>query len=126
MGAVGLSLVTQSVLLLAAAGIYALMSVAVTRRRREIGIRIALGADRGRIFRSIFQRAFAQLAVGVVLGLAAAAWLDVAADGDLMGRQGAVILPAVSAFMIVVGLLATLGPARRGLRINPIEALKAE
>lgn len=124
--ALALSIVTLSVLLLSAAGIYALMSVAVTRRRKEIGIRVALGADRGRILRRIFQRAFAQLGIGVVLGLATAALLDLASDGELMGRQGAAILPAVAAFMIAVGVLATVGPARRALRIDPIEALKAE
>jgi ABC-type antimicrobial peptide transport system permease subunit len=125
-GAVAFALVTLSVLLLSAAGIYALMSVAVTRRRRDIGIRVALGADRGRILRSLFKRAFVQVVIGVVLGLAAAALIDAAADGELMGRKGLVILPAVAAFMLGVGLLATFSPARQALRINPIEALKAE
>lgn len=125
-GALGLALVTLSVLLLASAGIYALMSLIVTRRRREIGIRVALGADASRILRGIFSRALGQLAIGVVVGLVAAALLDVAMDGELMGGKGAVILPAVSAFMMAVGLLATLGPARRGLRIQPTEALREE
>ena len=44
----------------------------------------------------------------------------------MLGGRGAVILPLVAAFMTVVGLLAALGPARRGLRINPTEALKTE
>lgn len=125
-GALAFAVVTLSVLLLSAAGIYALMSVIVTRRRREIGIRVALGADPHRILRSIFSRALAQLAIGVVVGIVAAALLDVAMDGELMGGKGAVILPAVSAFMMVVGLLAALGPARRGLRIHPTEALREE
>jgi ABC-type antimicrobial peptide transport system permease subunit len=59
------ALVTLSVILLSAAGIYALMSVTVEQRRREIGIRIALGADRRRILASIFGRALAQLGSGV-------------------------------------------------------------
>ena len=125
-GAFGLGLVTLSVVMLSAAGIYALMSVAVTRQRKEIGIRIALGADRGGILRSIFKRAFVQLAVGVALGLAATALLDKAINGELMGGHAAIILPAVSLFMAAVGLAATYEPARRGLRINPTEALKAE
>jgi predicted permease len=125
-GALGLSAVTLSVLLLSAAGIYALMSFTVTRRRREIGIRAALGADAGRILRSIFSRAIAQLGAGVAVGIAAAALLDVGADGALMGGHGALILPAVSILMLAVGLLAALGPARRGLRIQPTEALREE
>jgi ABC-type antimicrobial peptide transport system permease subunit len=102
------------------------MRVVPSAQRPEIGIRIALGADRGSILRSIFRRAFAQLAVGVMLGLAAAALLDIAIDGELMGGHAAIILPAVSLLMIAVGLAATFEPARRGLRISPTEALKAE
>lgn len=124
--AFGLGLVTLSVVLLSAAGIYALLSVAVTRQRKEIGIRIALGADRISILRALFRRAIAQMTAGVVVGLAAAALIDKAIDGELMGHHGAVILPAVALFMVAVGLAATFGPARRGLRINPTEALKAE
>jgi predicted lysophospholipase L1 biosynthesis ABC-type transport system permease subunit len=120
-----LGLVTLSVLMLCAAGIYALMSVTVTRRRREIGIRLALGADRGQIVRGIFSRAAMQLAIGVLLGALLAAGFD-AIEPDLMEGRGIWLLPAVSLFMILVGLLAACGPARRSLRINPIDTLKAE
>ena len=61
---------------LSAAGIYALMSFTVARRRREVGIRAALGAQPRRLLASIFSRALGQLAVGVVVGLLAAALLD--------------------------------------------------
>lgn len=125
-GALGFSIVTGSVLLLSAAGIYALMSFAVTRRRKEIGIRVALGADPNRILRSVFSRAIGQLAIGIAVGVAAAALLDGAMNGELMGGQGAVVLPVVSVIMMAVGLLAALGPARRGLRIQPTEALREE
>jgi hypothetical protein len=64
----GLGLVTLCVLLLSSAGIYALMSFTVTRRRREIGIRTALGANPRRILSDIFSRAFAQLAIGAIVG----------------------------------------------------------
>ncbi len=126
LGALGIALVTFSVLLLSAAGIYALMSFAVTRRRREIGIRAALGAHPRRLLATIFSRALAQLAIGVGVGLAVATLLDVLTEGELMGGQRAVFLPAVSAFMIAVGLVAALGPASRGLRIQPTEVLKEE
>ena len=62
--------ITLSVLMLSSAGIYALMSFTVSQRRKEIGIRIALGADWKRIVASIFSRAFLQLAAGAALGAA--------------------------------------------------------
>jgi len=62
-------MVALSVVLLSAAGIYALMSFTVSRRRREIGIRIALGARIGRVLAGIFARAMSQIGIGIVLGL---------------------------------------------------------
>jgi len=121
-----LVLVMASVVLLSAAGIYALMSFTVARRRKEIGIRAALGADPARILASIFSRAFAQLAAGAALGMLGAAGLEQLLEGEMFQGHGAVLLPAVAIFMTVVGLLAALGPARRGLRIQPTEALRAE
>ncbi len=122
--AVALALLTLSVVLLSAAGIYALMSFTVAQRRREIGIRAALGADPRRIVGSIFSRALGQLAIGAVLGVTAAVVADSVSGGDLMEGNGTTVLPIVSLFMVAVGLLAALGPARRGLRINPTEALR--
>jgi putative ABC transport system permease protein len=121
-----LGLVTLSVLLLSAAGIYALMSFTVTRRRREIGIRAALGADPRRLLRGIFSRSVRQLALGLGVGVAFAVLLEVLTRGGLMDGKGTVLLPAVAALMLGVGLLAAVGPARRGLRIQPMDALRAE
>lgn len=122
--ALALLLTTLSVLLLTAAGVYALMSVAVSQRHREIGVRAALGADPRRILSSIFSRATRQLALGGLAGLAAAVLLDKLMWGQLMAGHAAIILPGVSTLMLAVGLLAALGPARRGLRIQPTEALR--
>jgi predicted permease len=116
--------VTFAVVALSAAGIYALMSITVAQRRREIGIRSALGADARQILRGIFARAFLQLITGAAVGMALAVVLDKTSEGDLMEGRGAVLLPLVAAFMTVVGVLAALGPARRGLRIQPTEALR--
>ena len=118
--------VTGSVLLLSAAGIYSMMSFTVASRRREIGIRAALGADARRVLAGIFGRAITQLSGGVLVGLAIAAGLESLSGGTMMAGHGPVLLPAVIAMMFTVGLLATLGPARRGLAVQPTEALRAE
>jgi len=126
MAALGLALLTGSVLLLSAAGIYALMSFTVTQRRREIGLRAALGAHPRRILGAIFARAARQLAIGAAVGLAMAIALNHLSQGETTGGHARVVLPAVTAIILLVGLLATWGPARRGLRIQPMEALKAD
>jgi putative ABC transport system permease protein len=126
MGALVIALVTLSVLLLSAAGIYALMSFTVTRRRREIGIRAALGAHPRRILASIFSRALGQLALGLLVGTAAAFLLEWRTAGVLMGGNAGVVLPVVAALTATVGLLAATGPARRGLSIQPTEALRED
>jgi hypothetical protein len=86
----------------------------------------ALGADPGQIFRSLFTRALVQMAIGAAVGVAVAAFLELATDGGLMNGHGALVLPVVALLMMLVGLVAVLGPARRGLRIQPTEALRAE
>ena len=122
MTALGIGVVTASVLLLSAAGIYALMSFTVERRRREIGIRIALGADRARVVRGVFGRALRQLAIGVGVG-AAIAPMVLRFDGPITVVKVATLV-VVSGAMLLVGVLASIGPTRRSLRIQPTEALK--
>ena len=118
------ALVTTSVLLLSAAGIYALMSFTVAQRRREIGIRMALGAPPQRVVRSVFGRAAWQVSAGVAVGSLLSAGFFVAIG---LGVAAAIpLLLTVAALMAVVALLATLGPTRRGLRIQAVEALRAE
>jgi putative ABC transport system permease protein len=119
-------LITGSVLFLSAAGIHALMSFTVNQRRREIGIRSALGASARSILTSVLSRAMRQLALGVGLGLTIAVALDVVTGGELMGGAGLLLVPGTAAFMLVVGLVAATGPARRGLAVQPTEALRAE
>lgn len=119
-----IGLVLLSVFLLSAAGVYALTSFTVTQRRREIGIRTALGAHPRQVLGSLFARVARQIAAGLVVGVAAAALVDRFSGGDVMGGRAAVLLPAFAAAMVVVALLAALGPARRGLRIQPMEALR--
>jgi putative ABC transport system permease protein len=126
MEAGALAAVTLSVLLLSAAGIYSLMSITVSQRRKEIGIRMALGADRTRIVTNIFSRALSQLAAGAALGAVLGAALEKASGGSLMQGNAAAALSAVILLLVAVGFLAALGPARRSLRIEPTEALREQ
>ena len=119
-------LVVLAVLLLSAAGIYALMSFTVSQRRKEIGIRAAMGADSRQLLGSIFRKAILQLAAGVMVGLAMGLLIDVASEGEMLGSSGRALLPIAAIAVVIVGMLATVGPARRGLRIQPTEALRAE
>jgi putative ABC transport system permease protein len=103
-----------------------MMSFTVSQRRKEIGIRAALGADAGQLLRSIFTKSTLQLLAGVTVGIVLALLIDRASDGELLGPLGRGLLPITALVMVLVGLFATLGPARRGLRIQPTEALRAE
>lgn len=120
-----LAVVTVSVLVLSAAGLYALMSFTVTRRRREIGIRTALGAQPRRLLASVFARAFWQIATGVVAGTLIALVLHRRLNIEVEGGchiPG--ILPVAALFMLVIGLLSAAGPARRAVHVDPTEALR--
>jgi putative ABC transport system permease protein len=120
------SVVYGSILLVAlvfsAASLYALMAVAVERRTREIGIRIALGADPRRVLRTVFARACRQLGGGIIAGnsiILLIAWRADAVTPDLL-----VALVIMSVIMAAVGVLACAAPARRALRVQPTEALR--
>jgi ABC-type antimicrobial peptide transport system permease subunit len=119
-------LVITSVIALSAAGIYALMSFTVARRRREIGIRAALGANRNRLLAGIFGRVVGQLLAGGAVGMLGIVALERLLGGELLQRRGAVALPVVALVMVTVGLVAAWGPARQGLGIQPTEALREE
>ncbi|MGE5836697.1 MAG: ABC transporter permease [Acidobacteriota bacterium] len=119
-------LIMVTVLLLSAAGVYALMSLTVTQRRREIGIRTALGAPRHRVLRSVFSRVALQIGAGVLVGIAGAVALQSPAAGLGLYGSSIIVIPAVAVIMLLVGFFAAFGPARRGLSIQPTEALRAE
>ena len=120
------SVVYGSILLVAlvfsAASLYALMAVAVQRRTREIGIRIALGANPQRVLRTVFARAGRQLGGGIIAGnsiILLLAWRADSLTADLL--LSSVIM---SVIMAAVGVLACAVPARRALRVQPTEALR--
>ena len=123
---VGGSVVFGSVLLVAlvfsAAGLYALMAVAVARRTREIGIRIALGATHRHVLRSVFARAGRQLGGGIVAGnsiILFLAWRADSLTADLLATS-----VIASVVMAAMGVTACAAPAGRALRIQPTEALR--
>jgi predicted permease len=123
---VGGTVAFGSVLLVAvvfsAAGLYALMTVAVARRTREIGIRVALGADRGRVLGTVFARAGRQLGGGILAGNALILLLAWRADSLTAHLVLSTVITSV--IMAAVGALACAVPARRALRIQPTEALR--
>jgi ABC-type antimicrobial peptide transport system permease subunit len=127
LGAITIGAVTGSVLLLSAAGLYALMAFTVAQRRREIGIRSALGAQPGQLVVAVFRRAFWQIGTGSVAGMLAAYFIGRYVPIEQVGGLPIPgVLPGAAAFMLLVGALASLGPVRRGLRIDPTEALRSE
>ena len=116
-------------LLLTNAGIYAIISFAVSRRTREIGVRVALGADPRRIVAAVLSRTARHVGIGVLvgagLGTLATAGIQEGAWQPSAVQVGGLLL-AYMAAMMGVCLLACIVPLRRALRIEPIEALAAE
>jgi putative ABC transport system permease protein len=120
----GAGLVTLSVLLLSAAGMYALMSFTVARRTREIAIRTALGASPRAIVFTLVSRVARQLAIGFAVGALVAAGVFVAIDVRI-GEVAPLVL-VVTSVMAAIGLVAAVGPARQGLRVQASDTLKAD
>lgn len=114
-------------LLLALAGIYSIMSFTVSRRTREIGVRVALGADARRVVGEIFARAFRQIGLGILLGgILFVTFVFAVSDNPSVSLLDLSFLAGCLAFMTGVCMLACVLPARRALRIEPTEALKAD
>jgi putative ABC transport system permease protein len=114
--------------LLATLGLYGVMSYMVARRRNEIGVRIALGADRGRVIGMVLREAGLLLAVGLAAGLLLAVWAARAAATLLFGLQphDPVTLISAALLLAAVALAASYGPARRAAALEPMQALRDE
>jgi ABC-type antimicrobial peptide transport system permease subunit len=113
---------------MSAMGIFSLMSVSVSRRTREIGLRAALGAKPRQVFVNVLSRAALLAASGAATGGALLLWIvNVRGSSGDFAKDIAPYVPwlAVTALVILAtGVLAALGPARRALRINPTDALR--
>jgi predicted permease len=114
--------------LLTALGIYGVLTFSVARRTREIGIRVALGAQRRDVFKLIMVRGFILIALGVLVGLAVSIASSRLIEGLLYGvaPNSLSTLFAVSGGLIAVALLACYIPARRATKVNPLVALRYE
>jgi len=115
-------------LTLGAMGVYGVVSYAVARRRAEYALRVALGATPSRVLGDVVQRGLAPVALGTVIGVAAALAFGRALSGVLYGVQPSdppsIIVAA--ALLLVAGVIATLAPALRAGRTSPATALRAE
>jgi ABC-type antimicrobial peptide transport system permease subunit len=113
---------------MAAVGLYAVMAQGVSRRTREIGVRMALGADLRAIVQLVLGRGIIQLALGLVLGLAAALAVCRLMTGFLymVSPSDPTTFASVALTLIATGLTATWLPARRAARLDPVKALRDE
>ncbi len=115
-------------LLLGAVGLYGVVAYSVSQRTREIGVRMALGAQRGTVYRLILKEAGGLTALGIVIGLGCSVAAATLIRGLLFGVRSWDVptLAAVAAVLAVSALVASYIPARRAASVNPVEALRAE
>jgi ABC-type antimicrobial peptide transport system permease subunit len=115
-------------LVLAAVGVAGVLAYLVSRRRREIGIRMALGASRANVLGLIVRRGVLYAGAGIAAGIAAALFLTRLMEGLLFGvaPRDPLTFVAVSAILLVIAVVASLIPALRAARVDPLEALRAE
>jgi predicted permease len=115
-------------LVLGIVGIYGVIAYAVSERRREIGIRVALGAQQGELLRMFLRYALGLASIGVVIGMAAAAGLMRLMHSLLFGISplDPPTYAAVPVILVLAAMLASYLPARRAASVDPVETLKAE
>jgi predicted lysophospholipase L1 biosynthesis ABC-type transport system permease subunit len=123
-----LALFAVTALALAVVGIYGVLSLSVTARWRELGIRAALGADRARMLRLVVGEGLSLVAVGAAIGLVGALAATRVLSAFLFGvsPNDPVTYTLVTMVLVVAAALASWMPARRAARVEPVEALRAD
>jgi putative ABC transport system permease protein len=123
-----LALFSVTALLLAAIGIYGVLSYSVGRRTREVGVRLALGATRGDVIRLVFRQGLGLTALGLAAGLAGALLLTRYLSSLLfeVSRWDVATYAAVAFLLLTAAVLACWIPARRAMRVDPVVALRFE
>jgi ABC-type antimicrobial peptide transport system permease subunit len=123
-----MSAVAAIALVLALAGVYGVMGYSVAQRRRELGIRMALGAQNGDVVRMILRQGAILAAIGTVIGLGLAFGVARGVSFFLYGVSPfePATYAAMAAALLIAALVATFFPARRATRVDPVEALRAE
>jgi putative ABC transport system permease protein len=123
-----LGLFAALALVLAAVGIYGVMSFDVARRSREIGVRMALGAEASGVLRLILGQGMRLTAMGVVLGVAGSLFLTRLINSQLygVGAMDPLTMATVVVILVSVAGIASLVPARRATRVDPSEAMRAD
>ncbi len=123
-----LGLFATTAMLIATCGLYGLMAYAVTQRRREIGVRMALGATRRDVLGLVLTRALRVVVAGLVVGLGGAVAVTRVLQRFLFGvtPTDPIVFATVTLVLLAVGLLAAWVPARRATRIDPWAVLRAD
>jgi ABC-type antimicrobial peptide transport system permease subunit len=128
MQSITLGLLGLLALVLTAIGIYGVVAYPVAQRTRELGIRMALGAQRIDVLKLILFKGLTLVAAGSAIGLLACYWLSSFVSSQLYGvaPYDPITLLSVAAILALVALLASYIPARRATRVNPLVALRYE
>jgi predicted permease len=115
-------------LLITVVGLYGLLSYSVAQRTREIGIRMALGANRGRVMGMVLRQAVTLLLLGIAAGLAMAFWSTRLLHSFLygVGKHDPWTMAVVPLLLLLCGVVSALIPARRAASVDPMQALRAE
>lgn len=129
--AAGLTLLVGILIALAASGIYAMLSLSVSERTREIGIRTAIGAPRRALVLTILRRSLAQIGAGALLGVPVAAFVihqltEGPAGGPTAGASVLVAVALAVSLVLVVGVVSCAAPTRRILAVEASEAMRSD